>query len=43
MVNHAGLWVVVQATGSALVLWLTALVVVVLDRQTVPRAAKRAA
>jgi hypothetical protein len=43
MVNHAALWVVVAASGSALVLWLTAFVVLLLGRQTVLLAAPRAA
>jgi hypothetical protein len=33
--NYVSLWVLVPATGSALVLWLTALTVLLLGRQTV--------
>jgi hypothetical protein len=35
MVNHMALWVAVPATHSALVLWLTAIVVLLAGRQTV--------
>lgn len=43
VVNSVSLWILVPATASALVLWLTALTVLLLGRQTVLAALRGAA